>query len=149
MQNKLKAANIEAVPTDKLIEIMHSSPNDYVGKKGREHSIVFFHTFLQTYNLAREELLGRYISRPDTDIQGNMFSEEQEKLRWQKWKQELASIRYQDSYLKKLEKEEIDNFSQMYFYTLNLIGDLNSSENIKIENFPDEDRKSTRLNSSH
>ena len=36
------------------------------------------------------------------------------------------------------EKEEIDNFSQMYFYTLNLIGDLNSSENIKIENFPDD-----------
>ena len=34
MQNKLKSAIINAVPTNKLVEIMHSSPKDYIGKNG-------------------------------------------------------------------------------------------------------------------
>ena len=107
MQDKLKSAIIKAIPTDKLVEIMNSSPSDYIVRKGREHSMNFFNTFLQSYSLVREELLGRYISRVDIKIEGNIFSKEQEKKRWQKWQQEEASIRYHNPYLKRFEKDEI------------------------------------------
>ena len=107
MQNKLKSAIINAVPTNKLVEIMHSSPKDYIGKNGKKRSMDFLNTFRQTIDLVRDELIGRYISDIDEEIEGNLFSKIQENLRWEKWKQEATSLRYQDPYLKRFEKDEI------------------------------------------
>lgn len=107
MQNKLKSAIINAVPTKKLVEIMHSSPDDYIGKNDKERSMDFLNTFRLTINLVRDELIGRKISHIDEEIEGSMFSKIQDNLRWEKWKQETTSIRYQDPYLKKFEKDEI------------------------------------------
>ena len=107
MQNKLKSAIINAVPTKKLVEIIQSSPDDYIGMNGKERSMDFLNTYRRTIDLVREELIGRYISHIDEEIEGNVFSKIQENLRWEKWKQKASSIRYQDPYLKRFEKDEI------------------------------------------
>lgn len=109
-QEKLKTAIMKAVPTIKLVELMYSSPNDYIGKKGRERSIDFLETFRQAYNLAREELCKRYLDGTDTKVIENVFNHTNEAnkewLKWQKRKQKAVKIRYQDPYYKSLENHE-------------------------------------------
>lgn len=107
MQDKLRTAIMKAVPTNRLVELMHSNPNDYMEKGCRERSMDFLNLFRQTYNLVREEVWNRFVSCADSGIEGNLFNKNQEMLRWQNWKQVAASIRYQDPYLKKFEKDEI------------------------------------------
>ena len=36
---------LKELPTIKLVEILYSSPNDYIGKNGRERSIEFLNIF--------------------------------------------------------------------------------------------------------
>lgn len=110
MQDKLITAIITAVPTIKLVELMYSSPNDYIGKKGRERSIDFLETFRRAYNLTREELCKRYSNGIDTKVIENVFNHTNEAnkewLKWQKRKQKAVKIRYQDPYCKSLENYE-------------------------------------------
>lgn len=110
MQDKLITAIITAVPTIKLVELMYSSPNDYIGKKGRERSIDFLETFRRAYNLTREELCKRYSNGIDTKVIENVFNHTNEAnkewLKWQKRKQKAVKIRYQDPYYKSLENYE-------------------------------------------
>lgn len=110
MQDKFKTAIINAVPTIKLVELMYSSPNDYIGKKGRERSIDFLETFRRAYNLTREELCKRYSNGIDTKVIENVFNHTNEAnkewLKWQKRKQKAVKIRYQDPYCKSLENYE-------------------------------------------
>ena len=110
MQDKLITAIITAVPTIKLVELMYSSPNDYIGKKGRERSIDFLETFRRAYNLTREELCKRYSNGIDTKVIENVFNHTNEAnkewLKWQKRKQKAVKIRYQDPFYKSLENHE-------------------------------------------
>jgi len=117
-QEKLKTAIMKAVPTIKLVELMYSSPNDYIGKKGRERSIDFLETFGRAYNLTREELCKRYSNGIDTKVIENVFNHTNEAnkewLKWQKRKQKAVKIRYQDPYYKSLENHEF-YFTNKYF----------------------------------
>lgn len=110
MQDKFKTAIINAVPTIKLVELMYSSPNDYIGKKGRERSIDFLETFRQAYNCTRDELCKRYFDGVDTKVIENVFnhtnSTNKEWFKWQKRKQKAVQIRYQVPYYKSLEGHE-------------------------------------------
>ena len=109
-QDKLKTAIMKAVSTIKLVELMYSSPNDFIGKKGRERSIDFLEAFGRAYNLIREELRKRYLDGIDAKIIENVFNHTNETnkewLKWQKRKQKAVKIRYQDPYYKSLENHE-------------------------------------------
>ena len=109
-REELKSAIIKPIPTIKLVEIMYSSPNDYIGKNGRERSIEFLNIFRQTYNLAKEELGRRYLANIDCKIIENAFNHtgngNKEWLKWQKRKRKISESRYQDPYLKSLEEYE-------------------------------------------
>lgn len=110
-QDELKSAIVEAIPTNKLVEIMYSSPNDYIGKNGKERSIEFLNIFHQAYKLVKEELGRRYLADVDCKIIENIFNHTNESnkkwLKWQKKKRKVAEKRYQDPFLKKLEDSEI------------------------------------------
>ena len=109
-QDKLKTAIMKAVPTIKLVELMYSSPYDFIGKKGRERSNDFLETFGRAYNLIREELRRRYLDGIDAKIIENVFNHTNETnkewLKWQKRKQKAVKIRYQDPNYKSLENYE-------------------------------------------
>ena len=109
-REELKSAIIKPIPTIKLVEIMYSSPNDYIGKNGRERSIEFLNIFRQAYNLAKEELGRRYLANIDCKIIENAFNHTSESnkewLKWQKRKRKISESRYQDPYLKSLEEYE-------------------------------------------
>ena len=111
MQGKLKTAIIAVVPTIKLVEVMYSSHEKYKMTNGKEHTIGFHHSFRYGYELAREELRKRYLDGVDTKVIENVFnhtnSTNKEWLKWQKRKQEVAKIRYQDPYYKILESHEV------------------------------------------
>ena len=96
--------------TVKLVEILYSSPNDYIGKNGRERSIEFLNIFRQAYNLAKEELGRRYLANIDCKIIEKVFNHtgnsNKEWLKWQKRKRKISESRYQDPYLKSLEEYE-------------------------------------------
>ena len=101
---------LKELPTIKLVEILYSSPNDYIGKNGRERSIEFLNIFRQAYNLAKEELGRRYLANIDCKIIENAFNHTNERnkewLKWQKRKRKISESRYQDPYLKSLEEYE-------------------------------------------
>ena len=101
---------LKELPTIKLVEILYSSPNDYIGKNGRERSIEFLNIFRQAYNLAKEELGRRYLANVDCKIIENAFNHTNERnkewLKWQKRKRKISESRYQDPYLKSLEEYE-------------------------------------------
>ena len=101
---------LRGVSTIKLVEILYSSPNDYIGKNGRERSIEFLNIFRQAYNLAKEELGRRYLANIDCKIIENAFNHTSESnkewLKWQKRKRKISESRYQDPYLKSLEEYE-------------------------------------------
>ena len=59
---------LKELPTIKLVEILYSSPNDYIGKNGRERSIEFLDLFRQAYKLVKEELGRRYLADVDCKI---------------------------------------------------------------------------------
>lgn len=109
--DELKSVIVKAMPTIKLVEILYSSPNDYIGKNGRERSIEFLNIFSQSYKQAKEELGRRYLADVDCKIIENAFNHTNESnkewLKWQKKKREIAEKRYQDPFLKKLEDCEI------------------------------------------
>ena len=109
-REELKSAIIKPIPTIKLVEILYSSPNDYIGKNGRERSIEFLNIFRQAYNLAKEELGRRYLANIDCKIIENAFNHTSESnkewLKWQKRKRKISESRYQDPYLKSLEEYE-------------------------------------------
>ena len=101
---------LRGVSTIKLVEILYSSPNDYIGKNGRERSIEFLNIFRQAYNLAKEELGRRYLANIDCKIIEKVFNHtgnsNKEWLKWQKRKRKISESRYQDPYLKSLEEYE-------------------------------------------
>jgi len=101
---------LRGVSTIKLVEILYSSPNDYIGKNGRERSIEFLNIFRQTYKLVKEELGRRYLADVDCKIIENAFNHtgnsNKEWLKWQKRKRKISESRYQDPYLKSLEEYE-------------------------------------------
>ena len=103
--------NLKELPTIKLVEILYSSPNDYIGKDGRERSIEFINIFRQAYKLAKEELGRRYLADVDCKIIENAFNHTNESnkewLKWQKRKNKIAESRYQDPFYKKLKGNEI------------------------------------------
>lgn len=109
-REELKSAIIKPIPTIKLVEIMYSSPNDYIGKNSRERSIAFLNIFRQAYNLAKEELGRRYLANIDCKIIEKVFNHtgnsNKEWLKWQKRKRKISESRYQDPYLKSLEEYE-------------------------------------------
>ena len=102
---------LRGVSTIKLVEILYSSPNDYIGKNGRERSIEFLNIFRQAYNLAKEELGRRYLANIDCKIIENAFNHTSESnkewLKWQKRKRKIAESRYQDPFFMKLKDNEI------------------------------------------
>ena len=101
---------LRGISTVKLVEILYSSPNDYIGKNGRERSIEFLNIFRQTYKLVKEELGRRYLADVDCKIIENAFNHtgnsNKEWLKWQKRKRKISESRYQDPYLKSLEEYE-------------------------------------------
>lgn len=101
---------LKELPTIKLVEILYSSPNDYIGKNGRERSIEFLNIFRQAYKLAKEELGRRYLANIDCKIIEKVFNHtgnsNKEWLKWQKRKRKISESRYQDPYLKSLEEYE-------------------------------------------
>ena len=101
---------LKGLSTIKLVEILYSSPNDYVGKNGRERSMEFLNLFRQAYKLAKEELGRRYLADVDCKIIENAFNHtgnsNKEWLKWQKRKRKISESRYQDPYLKSLEEYE-------------------------------------------
>ena len=102
---------LRGVSTIKLVEILYSSPNDYIGKNGRERSIDFLNIFRQAYKLVKEELGRRYLANVDCRIIENVFNHtgesNKEWLKWQKRKRKIAESRYQDPFYKKLKDNEI------------------------------------------
>ena len=66
--------NLKELPTIKLVEILYSSPNDYIGKDGRERSIEFINIFRQAYKMVKEELGRRYLADVDCKIIENAFN---------------------------------------------------------------------------
>ncbi len=142
-QNELKSAIVEAIPTIRLVEIMYSSPNDYIGKNGREHSIEFLNIFSQAYKMAKEELGRRYFADVDCKIIENVFNHTNESnkrwLKWQKKKRKVAEKRYQDPFLKKLEDSEIfadEEFVNHGFHRYDTVISIKGCRH-----FWDEDRK--------
>ena len=101
---------LKGLSTIKLVEILYSSPNDYVGKNGRERSMECLNLFRQAYKLAKEELGRRYLADVDCKIIENAFNHtgesNKEWLKWQKRKRKISESRYQDPYLKSLEEYE-------------------------------------------
>ena len=110
-REELKSAIVKAIPTIRLVEILYSSPNDYVGKNGRERSIEFLNIFRQAYKLVKEELGRRYLADVDCKIIENAFNHTNESnkdwLKWQKKKYKLATSRYQNPFYKNLKDNEI------------------------------------------
>ena len=142
-REELKSAIIKPIPTIKLVEILYSSPNDYIGKNGRERSIEFLNIFSQSYKLAKEELGRRYLADVDCKIIENAFNHTNESnkewLKWQKKKCKIAEKRYQYPFLKKLEDCEI--FADKEFIDYGIHGFDNVISIKGCRDFWDEDGK--------
>ena len=109
--NELLSAIVKTIPTSNLVEIIYSSPNDYIGKKGRESSLDFLNAFGCAYRCARDELRNRYTKDLDREkIEKAFYNTNGTNRNWLKWqmrKREIAEIRYQDPFLEKLKDKEI------------------------------------------
>jgi hypothetical protein len=142
-QDELKSAIVEAIPTTSLVKILYSSPNDYIGKNGRERSIEFLNIFSQSYKLAKEELGRRYLADVDSKIIEKAFNHTNESnkewLKWQKKKWKIAEKRYQDPFLKKL--EDYEKFADEEFVVHGIHGYDNVISIKGCRSFWDEDGK--------
>lgn len=140
---ELKSVIVKAIPTIMLVEILYSSPNNFIGKNGRERSIEFLNIFSQSYKLAKEELGRRYLADVDCKIIENAFNHTNESnkewLKWQKKKWKIAEKRYQDPFLKKLEDCEI--FADKEFIDYGIHGFDNVISIKGCRDFWDEDGK--------
>ena len=115
---------LRGISTVKLVEILYSSPNDYIGKNGRECSIEFLNIFRQAYKLAKEELGRRYLAGVDCKIIENVFNHTNESnkewLKRQKRKRKISESRYQNPFFIKLKDNEL--FVDEEFVDLNVHG---------------------------
>lgn len=108
---ELKSAIVKAIPTNKLVETMYWTIDDY----NRTHPLDNYsdcqETFKAAYDCARDELRRRYIADVDSEVIENAFnhttSENKEWIKYQKKKRKAAEKRYQDSFLKKFKDCEI------------------------------------------
>lgn len=109
--NELLSSIVKTIPTSNLVDIIYSSPNDYIGKKGRECSLDFLNAFGCAYRCARDELRNRYTKDLDREkIEIAFYNTNGTNRNWLKWqirKREIAEIRYHDPFLEKLKDKEI------------------------------------------
>lgn len=127
-QDELISAIVKMIPTVSLVEIIHSSPSDYIVKKDRVRSLDFLNTFECAYSNARDELRNRYIKDIDNKIIENAFNNSNESnkewFKWQKQKRWTAERRYQDSFFKILKDGEIFVDEEFVYHSLHEYDDV-------------------------